>query len=103
MFVRREWRVLAADCAEAALAMLEHGPISTVVSAMMMPGMDGGALVLAVRAKLNQPQLPAILVSGYADVRLRSHTTDTANQFLGKPYKMSDLAHHLDRLTQAGA
>ncbi len=103
MLVRRGWRVLVADCAEAALAMLEHGPISAVVSDMMMPGMDGGALVLAVRAKLNQPQLPAILVSGYADAGLRVHTTDTANQFLGKPYKMSDLAAHLDRLTQARA
>ena len=103
VLTRRGWRVLAADCAEAALVMLDDGPISAIVTDMMMPGMDGGTLVHTVRARLDQLELPAILVSGYADAGLRRHAADTATLFLGKPYKMSELADHLERLTRSGA
>jgi len=103
MLRRRGWEVLAADSAETALEMLSDAPIAAVVSDMMMPGMDGGALVQAVRARFCRPDLPAILVSGYASVGLRAHATDTATVFLTKPYKMTDLADHLDRLIQARA
>ena len=103
VLTRRGWQVLAADCAQAALEMLGDVPIAAIVTDMMMPGMDGGALVQAVRARLGRRDVPAILVSGYADAGLRGHATDTATLFLAKPYKMTDLADHLDALTQARA
>ena len=103
LLMRRGWQVLAADCAEAALEMLGDASIAAIVTDMMMPGMDGGALVRAVRARLDRPNLPAIVVSGYADAGLRDHATDTATLFLAKPYKMTDLADRLDGLIQAGA
>ncbi len=101
VLTRRGWEVLAADCADAALEMLGDAPLAAIVTDMMMPGMDGGALVQAVRGQLGRPDLPAILVSGYADAGLRGHATGTATLFLPKPYKMTDLADHLDALTQA--
>jgi two-component system cell cycle sensor histidine kinase/response regulator CckA len=99
----RGWQVLAADCGEAALEMLGDAPIAAIVTDIMLPGMDGGALVQTLRGRLGQPDLPAILVSGYADVGLRRHATDTASLFLTKPYKMTALADHLDALTQTRA
>ena len=99
----RGWQVLAADCGEAALEILGDTPIAAIVTDMMLPGMDGGDLVQKLRDQLGQPGLPAILVSGYTDAVLRRHATETATLFIAKPYKMTELADHLDSLTQGGA
>jgi two-component system cell cycle sensor histidine kinase/response regulator CckA len=91
--VRRGWRVLAASGAQAALAMLDTGARpQVVVTDMIMPGMDGAALVQAVRARLGQPDLPAILVSGYAAESLRAATAAAGAMFLAKPYRLAELA-----------
>ncbi len=57
-----------------------------------MPGMDGMALIGAVRELLHRPDLPAILVSGYADPAVRERLShDHATQFLAKPYPLRAL------------
>ena len=97
--IRLGWRVLAAPTAEAALDLLEATPpppLAAVVSDLMMPGMDGSELVRAVRARLGQPRLPAILVSGYAAEELRDKIAGGADghgaRFLAKPYDIKELA-----------
>ncbi len=93
---QRGWDVLSADSAEAALALLdarrtesEAPPPSVLVSDVVMPGMDGPALVHAVRA--DYPDLPAILVSGYAEEALRQDCTGSGIVFLSKPYTLKSL------------
>ena len=100
----RGWRVLSAANGEAALALLAGPPpvaLSALVTDMVMPGMDGVALVRAVRAALGAPMLPAILVSGYAEETLRRDLDAAATAFLPKPYSLKALADRLDEITAA--
>ena len=91
----RGWAVLDAESAEAALALLQEDPahlaaLCAVVSDVVMPGMDGPALVRAVRAL--RPGMPAILVSGYAEEAVRGDLAHEATLFLPKPYTLKHLA-----------
>ena len=60
-----------------------------MVSDVVMPGMDGPALVKAVRAR--HPGVPAILVSGYAEETFRPHLGLEGISFIPKPYTLKDL------------
>jgi two-component system cell cycle sensor histidine kinase/response regulator CckA len=93
MLTRRGWKVFAAACAQDALELVEARQglkLVCVVSDVVMPGMDGPALVRALRATL--PSLPAVLVSGYADAPLRAQLASEHVKFLSKPFAMEDLA-----------
>ena len=90
---RQGWRVLAADCGESALALLTpDAALCCVVTDMVMPGIDGATLAQEVRARLGRPTLPAIIVSGYAEVPLHGAIDASATAFLPKPYSLRDLA-----------
>ena len=92
---RAGWRVLAAETAEAALAMVrqpENGADSqpsVVIADVVMPGMDGLALVRALRRIW--PGLPAVLVSGYAAPALRQDLASADITYLSKPYAIAEL------------
>ena len=91
---RRGWAVLAAGSGEAALALLHEDPariaaLGVVVSDAAMPGMDGPALVRAVRAL--RPGLPAILASGYPEDVARGEGAGEGVLFLRKPYALRAL------------
>ena len=99
VLARHGWTVLAAASAEAALDLIRGGPpLSAVVTDMVMPGMDGAALVRAIRARPGCARLPAILVSGYAEETLRAGLGATEAVFLAKPYALKDLAAKLDEV-----
>jgi two-component system cell cycle sensor histidine kinase/response regulator CckA len=102
---RDGWTVLSAPDAEAALEMLraEPAPIAAVVTDMMMPGMDGATLVRTLRQLPGLGDLPAILVSGYAEASLRGEVAGTASVFMAKPYGMKVLAAQLHQVVQAHA
>ncbi len=91
--LRRDgWNVIAAGSAEDALAALASAPetrIAIVVSDVVMPGMDGPALIGRLRE--HWPDLPAILVSGYAESMLRGDAVPEHVSFLPKPYEMKEL------------
>ena len=90
--LRRGWQVLAADSAEAALDLLPPGtPVACLITDMVMPGMDGAALVLELRRRLGRPDLPAIIVSGYADLPRHEAIGAAATAFLPKPYALREL------------
>ena len=99
---RAGWTVLSADSGDEALDLLRERAadpvkISALITDMVMPGMDGAALIQAVRQSTNQPNLPAVLVSGYAETPLRSEITAANTLFLAKPYSLADLVSALDR------
>jgi two-component system cell cycle sensor histidine kinase/response regulator CckA len=88
---RRGWSVLAADSGEAALELLQEDPnqlaaLAAVISDVVMPGMDGPALVRALRQM--RPDLPAILTSGYAEEAVRGELTLENVLVLSKPYSL---------------
>jgi len=93
ILTRRGWKVFAAACAQDALDIVEGAEtlhLVCVVSDVVMPGMDGPALVRALRETL--PSLPAVLVSGYADAPLRAQLASEHVRFLSKPFAMEELA-----------
>lgn len=94
------WTVLAADSAEAALQMVGAGrELAAIVTDLDLPGLDGAGLVGEVRARLGQPALPAVLVSGYTEATLRREGglasalagSPRTTRFLAKPFAMGDL------------
>jgi PAS domain S-box-containing protein len=84
--------VREATSAAGALQLLEsEDPFDVVVTDYAMPGMNG--LDLATKIKRNQPQLPIVLATGYAE--LPPHA---AVEFprVGKPYTQHELAVALE-------
>ncbi len=77
--------VTVAEDAEAALALVSEGfAPGLVVSDVSLPGMDGLALVRALRVA--RPGLPAVLVSGYAAAALGADLGAEGIGFLAKPF-----------------
>jgi two-component system cell cycle sensor histidine kinase/response regulator CckA len=91
---RGGWEVVEAASGSEALD-LPAATLALVVSDVIMPGLDGPALVRALRAR--QPGLPAILISGYADAAQRLALAREDISFLAKPFAMGELV----RLAQA--
>ena len=107
---RYGWQVLTAESAEAALELLAGDAVprlGAIVTDLVMPGLDGTALVRAVRERFGTPALPAILVSGYAADDLRREVAATIGEghtmFLPKPYDVAVLAERLLAATAAAA
>jgi two-component system cell cycle sensor histidine kinase/response regulator CckA len=92
---RAGFEVLPAASAEEALELLEdpaNRPIA-LVSDVVMPGMDGMALAAKLRER--DPDLPVLLVSGYAEVALGRDLAAERLKLLPKPYGLSDLVAEL--------
>ncbi len=88
---QRGWTVLSAGSAEAALersAAVDR--IDLLVSDIVLPGMDGQALLVRLRDR--HPGLPAVLVSGYAESAVRGDLPLDGVTFLPKPYALKALA-----------
>lgn len=95
------WHVLAAADAEEALAMLAGQGTrqpDVLVTDLAMPGMDGIALIAAIRARLGRPNLPAVVASGYADEARRDELDAPGIVFMPKPYTPRELAARLAAL-----
>lgn len=85
ILVERGYRVLEADCGPSALELVagRSEPLDLLLTDVVMPRMDGRALyerLLALR-----PGLPAVFMSGYAEVEI------TGERFLAKPFAASAL------------
>ena len=102
-FSKQGWTVLSAESGEAALALLASDgaaeSLSAIVSDVVMPGMDGSALVRAVRAV--RPGLPAVLASGYAEEAVRGELAAEGISFLAKPYTLRDMLTVVEALVDS--
>jgi two-component system cell cycle sensor histidine kinase/response regulator CckA len=77
--------VLTAEDGETALSLLEAGARpALIVSDVAMPGLDG--LGLARAARLRWPDLPVLLLSGYAASAVSVDLRAEKLRFLSKPY-----------------
>jgi len=88
---RQGYTVLTASDGEQGLARLEQGDrIDLLISDVVMPGMDGPAMVRAARAA--RPDLPVLFMSGYAEEQLRNSIDIPNVSFLPKPFSVNQLA-----------
>ncbi len=80
-----------------ALAKQTSGPIDLVLTDVVMPGMEGPALVAALQS--DRPALKAVFVSGYTlDVVSQKGVPADNRHFLAKPFRPSELAHKVRTL-----
>jgi CheY-like chemotaxis protein len=91
------FEVKTAEGGEAALAALKKGPVDVLVTDFSMPDLDG--LVLIRTAQQRYPDLPALLITGYASDELQT-AVDTGTggriSFLRKPLTVAQLKQGID-------
>ena len=88
---RHGYKVLTADSGEEALDILGRGdPIDLLISDVVMPGMDGPAVVR--EARKSRPDLKILFMSGYAEGQLRKSIDIENVNFLPKPFSVIELA-----------
>jgi PAS domain S-box-containing protein len=96
--------VLAAGSGAEAVALLDAGePVDAMVSDLSMPGMDG--LALTRQAQTLRPDLPAILLTGFAGEASQLATGTAARSFslLRKPASTAQLIDRIEAVLAAGA
>jgi two-component system cell cycle sensor histidine kinase/response regulator CckA len=84
--------VYEAESGEEALEVLDRieNKIDLLISDVVMPEMDGPALLIKVRERL--PDLKVIFVSGYAEESVRKDIADDRSvEFLAKPYSLDQI------------
>jgi CheY-like chemotaxis protein len=87
------YAVIEAGSAEEALRLVEQGQsFDLLVTDHLMPGLSGTELVQELRDR--NPDLPALVVSGYAEVE----GVAPGLPRLVKPFRQADLAASLEEL-----
>ena len=74
-----------------------------MVSDVVMPGMDGPAMVRALRQQ--RPDLPVLFMSGYAEEQLRKDIGIPDMHFIAKPVSVQSIGEKVGgvmRLAKAG-
>jgi PAS domain S-box-containing protein len=87
------YRVLEADGAAAAIAIMESEPVDLLFTDVVMPGkMDGYQLASHVLARWSGTKV--ILTSGFPDSKIGNDVEAAARfRWLAKPYRANDLSH----------
>jgi len=98
------YEVFEADSGEEALERLEEieYDVDLIISDVVMPEMDGPALLKRVRQKL--PDVKVIFVSGYAEESVRKDIEDDQSvEFLPKPYSLDQINSKVKEVLAARA
>ena len=92
---------VAAD-GSAAMKIIEAEAIAAVVTDFQMAPMDGHALLQRIRAR--QPDLPVLMMTAHGTIqRAVRAMRDGANDYLVKPFEVTELIERLERLTAVPA
>jgi len=87
------YQVIEARSGEAALVIMgqDSEPIDLLITDVVMPEMDGPALVEEIRSR--RPDMKVIFISGYAESAFRQQASDGSMlHFLAKPFSLKQLA-----------
>ncbi|MEA3010736.1 MAG: two-component system, cell cycle sensor histidine kinase and response regulator CckA [Sphingomonadales bacterium] len=88
---RHGYTVLLAENGEAAIEILDREKrVDLMISDVVMPTMDGPTT--AREARVRQPDLPILFISGYAEEQLRQSIDLERVAFLAKPFSVQKLA-----------
>jgi len=101
---RAGYEITACANGEEGLAAITEGKakFDIVVSDVVMPGLDGPAMVRAIR-KLH-PRLPVLFMSGYAEEQLRRDIDIPDMHFIAKPFSVAAIGDKVGAvLREAGA
>ena len=89
--------VAVQDGAEAVTALAKGDPdFDLLLADIKMPVMDG--IALALTAAKNHPDLPILLMTGYADQRERAHGLDRLiRDVIAKPFSLNEIAERVEQ------
>ena len=99
------YRVIEADSAESALAILQEGSqkVDLIITDVVMPKMDGPTLIKEVRELHPDKKLKVIFISGYAEDNFRKRLGNESDiHFLPKPFSLKQLAGKVKEVMQEG-
>jgi signal transduction histidine kinase len=85
------YRVLEAENAVAALALMERERVDLLFTDLVMPGELSG-LELARAAAGRWPHIRVVLTSGFSEAKINANLDTAAARLLTKPYRKEDLA-----------
>ncbi|MEO0698389.1 MAG: response regulator, partial [Pseudomonadota bacterium] len=96
---RAGYQVTACPGGEEGLAAIGQGTeFDLVVSDVVMPGMDGPAMVRAIRQQ--RPEMPILFMSGYAEEQLRKEIDIPDMHFIAKPFSVSAIGDKVSLVMQ---
>ena len=97
VLAEHEFEVLEADNGVAALELIHqsNGRLDVVVSDIVMPKLNG--VQLLQRLSITHPQLPIILMSGYAGPELAERGIQAPCSVLAKPFRPDELLAEVRR------
>jgi PAS domain S-box-containing protein len=96
------YRVVLAENARAAVAVLERDTIDLLLSDIVMPGGMSG-LELADRARRLRCELPVLLTTGYAEAIDHATARGTGVELLRKPFRPRELGAKVHQMLSAAA
>ncbi|QUL39323.1 response regulator [Erythrobacter sp. JK5] len=79
-------------------AIAEGGEFDLIVSDVVMPGMDGPAMVRAIRKQ--RPDIPVLFMSGYAEEQLRKDIDIPDMHFIPKPFSVAAIGDKVAAVMQ---
>ncbi len=98
------YEVDVADDGFSALRRIEAGRPDAVVLDVMMPGMDGHAVLSRIRSSSGGSELPVIMLTAAAgDDQAWLAWSGGVDYFLAKPFDPSELLRYLDHLFAGAA
>lgn len=97
---RAGYQITACPGGEEGLAAIEQGiEFDLVVSDVVMPGMDGPAMVRAIRQR--HPDMPILFMSGYAEEQLRRDINIPDMHFIAKPFSVLSISDKVSSVLRA--
>lgn len=93
--MRRQWNAHFFRSGAEALEFLETQTCDAVISDMRMPGMDGAALLTAIRDRF--PATVRIVLSGYSEEASVLRTIGVAHRYLAKPADPQSIVDMVNR------
>ena len=83
-------KVTSAVDGQQALDLLSREKFHVLVSDIVMPNVDG--IALAMKAVRLYPDLRVVMISGYAQERMRAHNLDAlVHKVLAKPFSLEEI------------
>lgn len=93
--------VTAVADGQQALNALQAGRYDMLLADIVMPQLDG--IALALKAAKDFPQLPVLLMTGYAAERQRAHNLDALIQdVISKPFSLQEIRDAVRRMLGIG-
>lgn len=84
---------VCSDGEEGLAAVANGGEFDLIVSDVVMPGMDGPAMLRAIRQV--RSQLPVLFMSGYAEEQLRKEIDVPNMHFMPKPFSVQQISERV--------